>query len=246
MALNTRLGTIKNALEDIGGAGDTARLQLHLLSLEARRRTGELSAGIEALEQKLDRGLEQAMLSAASKTRQLTQTVQEYLGLQPAGGALPSSSSIMTEPARTCSIEEPLNAAAKVMWDTDCGVVLVVDADGRLCGILTDRDICMAAYTKGAPLHAIRVADAMSRHVHTCRPEDSIERAVALMADAQVRRVPVVDADGRPLGVIALADIARNATVLGQGEAEGLVFQLLRAVSQRRASGSTESRQAAE
>jgi CBS domain-containing protein len=194
----TRLGTLENALEDVGGAGDAARLQIHLLSLEARKRTGELSLGIEALEHKLDRGLEQAMSSAANKTRQLTQTVQEYLGLHPPDESFRRSSSIMTEPARTCSRDEPLSAAAKIMWDTDCGAVLVVDADGRLCGILTDRDICMAAYTKGAELPAIRVADAMSVHVHTSRPEDSIERAVAIMADAQVRRVPVVDADGRP------------------------------------------------
>lgn len=243
---NTRLGALKNALEEIGGAGDAARLQLHLLSLEARERTGELSASIESLENKIDRGLEQAMQTAASKTRQLTETVQEYLGRQASPRAGQRLNAIMSEPVQTCSSRDSLNAAAQIMWETDCGAVPVVDAEGRLCGIVTDRDMCMAAYTQGALLSGISVADVMSRPVHTCRGEDSIERAVSLMADAQVRRLVVIDEDGHPRGMIALADIARNSSLVGQREAEGMVFQLLRAVSQRRDSGPGQSRQAAE
>ncbi len=77
---NPTLKTIKNALDDIGAAGDVARLQINLLSLRARKRTGELTANIEALEHRLDRGIEQAMDQAATKTRQLSGAVRELLG----------------------------------------------------------------------------------------------------------------------------------------------------------------------
>lgn len=233
--LNIRLGTLKEALEDIGAAGDAARLQLHLLSMQARERTGELGAGIEALELKIDRGIEQAVQTAAGKTRLLTRTVQEYLGQKPAREVASTSvRSFMTEGIRSCAPDDWLAGAAQIMWDTDCGAVPVVDDQQRLCGIITDRDICMAAYTKGAPLTAVRVGEVMTRHVHTCRLDDTLARAATLMAEGQVRRLPVLDADGRPVGIVSLADIACNAGVLGQREAQALVFQLLRGISKRR------------
>lgn len=242
-----RLGTLKNALEEIASAGDAARVQLHLLSMEARERTGELGASLEGLEQKLDRGIEQAMTTAAAKTRQLTQAVQDFLGRQPSRERPRHDTvrSIMTEHVRSCREDDALNLAAQIMWDNDCGAAPVVDHEGRLRGIITDRDICMAAYTGGSPLWALRVRDCMARHVHTCSPEDSLQRAAAIMADAQVRRLPVVDGDGHPLGIVSLSDIANNAAVVGEQNAQALVFQLLRAISARRRNESSISGQVA-
>jgi CBS-domain-containing membrane protein len=122
----------------------------------------------------------------------------------------------------------------------------VVAGDGELVGIITDRDACMAAYTKGLPLSAIAVRDVMTRHVHTCGPDDLLMRAATSMADAQVRRLPVADADHRLVGIVSLADIARTAQVLGQREAAELVLQLLRAVSQRPHVAAVREQQAAE
>lgn len=229
---NPTLQSIKNALDDIGAAGDTARLQLHLLSLRAKERTGELAANIEALEHRIDQGLEQAVGRAASKTRQLSSAVRELLGQGDDAEGQLGVRSIMTDAVVTCSPDEPLNAAARHMWEHDCGAVPVV-ADGKLVGIITDRDICMAAYTQGRPLSGIAIKDVMARHVHVCRPEDSLERAASLMADARVRRLPVVDGQHRLVGIISMADIARGAPALGQREAAELVLQLTRSISQR-------------
>jgi CBS-domain-containing membrane protein len=229
---NPTLQTIKNALDDIGAAGDTARLQIHLLSLRARERTGELAANIEALEHRLDQGLEQAMGKAASKTRQLSSVVRDLIGQSPARDGELSVRELMTEAVASCSPDETLNAAARHMWEHDCGVVPVVDG-GELVGIITDRDICMAAYTQGRPLASIVIKDVMARHVHACRADDTLARAASLMADAQVRRLPVIDVERRLVGIVSMADIARSAPVLGQREAAELVLQLTRAVSQR-------------
>jgi CBS domain-containing protein len=229
-----RLDTLKAALDDIGTAGETARLQLHLLSMRARERTGELAANIEALEGRLDRGIEQAMDTAASKTRQLSSVVRDLLGQSPAPlDGQPTVKAIMTDAVQVCSPDQPLDSAARLMWEHDCGAIPVVSAGGDLTGIISDRDVCMAAYTRGLPLAAIFVRDVMARHVHTCRPEDSLVRAATLMADAQVRRLPVTDAEQRLIGIVSLADIARAAPVLGQREGAELVLALLRALSQR-------------
>lgn len=231
---NPRLDTLKAALEDIGTAGETARLQLHLLSMRARERTGELAANIEALETRLDRGIEQAVGTAAQKTRQLSSVVRELLGQSTASSAgQPTVRAIMTDAVCSCSPEQSLNSAVQLMWEHDCGAIPVVAGGGELTGFITDRDACMAAYTKGLPLSAIVVRDVMARHVHTCSPDDSLVRAATLMADAQVRRLPVADTAHRLVGIVSLADIARSAQALGQREGAELVLQLLRAVSQR-------------
>jgi CBS domain-containing protein len=241
---NPRLQTIKAALDDIGTAGDAARLQIHLLTMRARERSEGLAANIEALEHKLDRNIEQAVQVAASKTRQVSAVVREFLG-QGAPEMGTNVKALMTDAVGSCSPDDTLNGAAQRMWDQDCGAVPVVGSDGTLAGIITDRDICMAAYTKGLPLGSILVKDVMARHVHTCGPDDTLERAATLMAEAQVRRLPVIDAERRLIGIVSVADIARGAPALGQREAAELVSQLLHAISQRphRAPG---ERQAAE
>ncbi len=241
---NPRLQSLKAALEEVGTAGDAARLQIHLLSMRARERTDEIASDIEAFEHRLDKGIEQAMQVAASKTRQLSGAVRELLG-QPPAESSPTVKAIMTDELASCSPEESLNVAAQRRWEHDCGAVPVV-TDGKLSGIITDRDICMAAYTRGLPLTSIRVADVVAPHVISCGPDETLERAAARMAEAQIRRLPVVDAEQRLLGVVSLADIARGAPVLGQREAADTVYQLVRAISQRPNSVIEEQRNIAE
>jgi CBS domain-containing protein len=241
-----KLGSLKDALEEIAAAGDTARLQLHLLLMSVRERKGDLSVSLENLERDLDRGIEQAVQTATTKTRALTKNLKDLLkhvGSAPQGMSVQS---IMTPEVRACAEHEPLHRAAQIMWDLDCGVVPVVDGAGKLCGVITDRDICMAAYTKGLPLGAIRVGEVMSRQLYSCRPSDTLERAASAMAEHQVRRLPVTDADGRPIGMLSLSDLANNAQGLSIDDVQRVVFQLLRAVSKRRRSSSAPSeRQAA-
>ncbi len=118
---------------------------------------------------------------------------------------------LMTRNVRACHADDPLNTAAQIMWENDCGCVPVVDAERRVVGMLTDRDVCMAAYTQGGALRALLVSSAMSKNVHSCKPEDALSAAEELLQEKQIRRLPVVDADSRLVGIISLNDIAREA-----------------------------------
>lgn len=118
---------------------------------------------------------------------------------------------MMSTPAVTCRVSDCLNTAAQRMWENDCGAVPVTDDEGKLVGIVTDRDICMAAYTRGATLHSIAVSDAMASNVFSCQADDSLDAVEQLMSAHQIRRVPVVDRDNHPIGIVSLNDIARSA-----------------------------------
>jgi CBS domain-containing protein len=118
---------------------------------------------------------------------------------------------LMTRDVRTCRPEDSLAVPAKIMWDHDCGCVPVVDDAERVIGMLTDRDICMAAYTQNAPPGALRVSSAMSKQVHACRPEDTVLVAEKIMRTHRVRRLPAVAMDGRLVGIVSINDLAREA-----------------------------------
>lgn len=117
---------------------------------------------------------------------------------------------IMSRPALTCGANDSLNRAAQVMWEADIGCVVVLEGD-RLVGVITDRDICMAAYTRGAPLSQVAVREVMSRNVAVVRVDDRLGMAEALMRSKKVRRLPVVDEQDRVVGLLALTDVARAA-----------------------------------
>ncbi len=119
---------------------------------------------------------------------------------------------LMTKQVSSCAPDGSLDEAARIMWERDCGFVPVTEGpERRVVGVVTDRDACMAAYTRGEALAAIRAGDVMSTGVHTCRATDDIATAEATMREAQIHRLPVVDDAGQLLGVISLADVAREA-----------------------------------
>ena len=115
---------------------------------------------------------------------------------------------LMSHPAITCDVNDDLNVPAKLMWDHDCGVILVVRGDGKLEGVITDRDICMAAYTQGRSLDQILVNSVMAKHVVLAQMDQKLGEVERMMAEHQVRRIPVVDEDNRPVGLLSLNDLA--------------------------------------
>jgi len=119
---------------------------------------------------------------------------------------------IMSCPAVTCPIDAALDAAARLMWEFDCGLVLGVGDDGRLAGVVTDRDICLAAYMHRKPLHLIPVARTMAKPVISVRGDDDVRAAEHLMRDNHIRRLPVIDDEGRPVGVVSVDDLVTWAT----------------------------------
>jgi CBS domain-containing protein len=110
----------------------------------------------------------------------------------------------------TCSPSDNLSTAAMKMWDGDCGVLPVVD-NGRVRGVITDRDIAMALTFKGAKPSAIDVAEVIGGHeVYSCSPDEEVVEALKTMRDCQVRRLPVVE-DGRLRGLLSMNDVALAA-----------------------------------
>lgn len=120
---------------------------------------------------------------------------------------------IMTKQAKWCTPDDTLDRAAQLMWNSDCGCLPVCATDGvnRVIGVVTDRDICMSALFQGKALHELRVANAMARVLKACRPSDSLADAEKFMSETRIRRLPVVDDQGSLVGIIALADLAREA-----------------------------------
>lgn len=142
---------------------------------------------------------------------------------------------IMSQPCVTCRVPETLDTPARLMWDHDCGAVAVLSEDGELAGMVTDRDICMATFTKGVPPQTIGVAEIMSRRIITCSPKDSVSTAEGLMRNHQIRRLPVVDRAGRVVGMLSLSDVARYAATIRRPQTvDRELVQTLAAIGEHR------------
>lgn len=120
---------------------------------------------------------------------------------------------LMTRQVVECRPDSTLAQAAQLMWDHDCGCLPVCSVDGshRVVGMITDRDVCMSALVQGRPLPELQVGDAMSRPVIFCRPKDPLSDVETMMRAARIRRLPVVGECEELVGMIALADLAREA-----------------------------------
>jgi CBS domain-containing protein len=151
---------------------------------------------------------------------------------RPAGR--PRAKDLMCTGVATCHMDDSLAAAARIMWERDCGFVPVIDASGKLCGVVTDRDACMASYTRGRSLLEIPVAVAMAARVVTLHADDTLERAHELMRTHRIRRLPVIDAQHRVLGVVTLKDLTAHALEQGPKGAAQAVAETLGAVSHAR------------
>lgn len=97
------------------------------------------------------------------------------------------------------------------MWEQDCGAIPILDEESRVIAMLTDRDLCMAAYTQGRWLGQIPIESAMSRQLFSCHPQDDVKTAEKTMRERRVRRLPVVDDEGRLAGILSLSDLSREA-----------------------------------
>jgi CBS domain-containing protein len=117
----------------------------------------------------------------------------------------------MTSDVKSCRPETNLAEAGRDMWDGDCGVLPVVNDEGRVTGVITDRDICIAVATRGRAADRIAVREVAQDHAHTCLPDDDIIAALRTMKAQQVRRLPVVDADGHLRGMLSLNDVVTHA-----------------------------------
>jgi CBS domain-containing protein len=116
--------------------------------------------------------------------------------------------SVMTPDPATCQASTPVREIARLMLENDCGLVPVIDETGRPLGTVTDRDIALRVVAEGRDVQSCTAQDCMTSPVTTVSLDSSLSETTDLMEREQVRRMLVVDRDGRLCGIVAQADIA--------------------------------------
>jgi len=124
---------------------------------------------------------------------------------------------LMTENPRAIGADQTVADAARAMRDEDVGLVPVVDGD-RLTGTVTDRDIAIRVVAEGRDPESTRVQEVASRDLVTVDPQQELDEALRLMAQHQIRRLPVVEEDGRLVGIVAQRDVALEGDERKTGE----------------------------
>lgn len=191
-------------------ARQTAKLRLHLLSLEARQRWQNVETHLDSMQSRLEREGDGAVASLGHKLQEVNEVIRHILS-ETRGSLRAHASQLMREP-KSCTPAHNLADAAQLMWDNDCGFIPVCEADGNLVGVVTDRDICMAAHLRGALIASIPIGSVMTPTPCTVSPETPLSEVLRLMRTHQIKRLPVVQG-GKVAGIIALADIARYLNV---------------------------------
>jgi CBS domain-containing protein len=125
---------------------------------------------------------------------------------------MPKSREIMTPNPVACGANDPIVGVAETMRRQDIGSLPVIDdREGRLVGMVTDRDIVVKIVAAGSDVRSAKVKDAMTPNPVSVREDDDVDEAVQVMSQRQIRRLPVVDAGGKLAGIISQADIATRA-----------------------------------
>jgi CBS domain-containing protein len=116
---------------------------------------------------------------------------------------------------------------ARIMEKNECGAVPVVNALDKVVGMITDRDICLALGRRALPASDIPATEVMSKKVYACGPQEEIPAALQTMRNKKVRRLPVIDGDGKLVGILSMDDIVLN------GEGYGQTIRTLKAIYRR-------------
>lgn len=117
---------------------------------------------------------------------------------------------VMNTQLHCCGPDTNLAEATAILWSNDCGALPVTE-DGKVSGMLTDRDICIALGTSNRPASEVLVKEVAAHDLKTCQADDDLHVALAMMSRAQVHRLPVLDREGRLVGIVAMNDLALAA-----------------------------------
>lgn len=118
---------------------------------------------------------------------------------------------VMTPDAKAISINGNLAEAAREMWENDCGVLPIVKEDGKVVGMITDRDICMATAMRNEVPSRIPIGEVLNAVIFSAAPDDEVSDALKVMREHKVRRMPVLNADGELQGILSMNDIVLRA-----------------------------------
>lgn len=138
-----------------------------------------------------------------------------------------SVSALMTPDPAACTVNTPVRDVARMMLENDCGQIPVLDDQSRPLGVVTDRDLALRVVADGGSAMST-AGDVMSSPAQTVRVDSSLKDCICIMEEAQVRRVPVVDASGKLTGMVALADIALAGKQKATAEIVGQVSKPVR------------------
>ena len=118
---------------------------------------------------------------------------------------------VMTPNAKAIWLTESLADAAKLMWENDCGVLPIIKDGRKVVGLITDRDICMAAAMRDRTPSGISVEEVMTSQVYAVNPEDNIDLALQVMQEHHIRRLPVINPEGELEGILSMNDVVLHA-----------------------------------
>ena len=198
---------VRERIDELKTLRDQIRVDLKLAGMELRSEWRELEKRMPDASR-----LAEDLKSATTETIEKLLVEARRFRARVAPGTPPDKDSVaavMSREVASCSPRSSLAEAARLMWEGDVGCLPVVEHD-RVVGVVTDRDACMSACLQGKPLDQIAVGAAMSRELYTCGATATFADAEQIMTVHQVRRLPVVDENGRLVGMLTLADLARR------------------------------------
>ena len=132
---------------------------------------------------------------------------------------------VMAKAVACCHPDANLAAATALMWEHNCGQLPVVDDQGKVLSVITDRDICIALGTRNETAANVKVGEVISRPAAVCKPDDDLRSALKIMATEKVRRLPVVDQDSVLAGILSLDDVALKAQHHGDTDRPPVSFE---------------------
>jgi CBS domain-containing protein len=187
------------------------RGRLRLASKEAQRQWEGIEERLIELERSLEQQGGSVRETASDVAVSVARVFRDFMlrHLPDTGPTRAPVHDAMRTRVHVCSPEDTLARAAQLMWEKDVGCLPVCGPGRKVVAMLTDRDISMSAFIQWKHLGEASVESAMSKAVRTCSPDDELGRAEDIMREGQVRRLPVVDADGVLVGLLSLGDIAR-------------------------------------
>ena len=131
---------------------------------------------------------------------------------------------IMTPNAEAIWLTESLADAAESMWKNDCGALPVIKDGRKVIGMITDRDICMAAAMRDRKPSGVSIEEVMTRQVYSVNAEDNLDQALAAMQEHKVRRLPVLNIEGELAGMLSLNDVVLHAKAPNDETTDGIGY----------------------
>lgn len=131
---------------------------------------------------------------------------------------------IMTPNVEAIWLTESLADAAELMWKHDCGVLPVIKDGRKVIGLITDRDICMAAVMRDSKPSAVSIEEVMTGQVYSVDPDDNVDQALKAMQEHKVRRLPVINAEGELEGILSMNDVVLHAGASDDATTESIDY----------------------